>query len=91
MSQSTAAIRAHPRPFDRLWTQKLPDLGRHLDPWVMPLEQIDVSDATLFACGGHLRYFERLRSEDPVHYTPESDFGPYWSVTRFDDIKFVVL
>jgi cytochrome P450 len=30
--------------------------------------------------------FARLRNEDPVHYTAESDWGAYWSITRFDDI-----
>jgi cytochrome P450 len=31
-------------------------------------------------------WFERLRAEDPVHYTAASEYGPYWSITRFDDI-----
>jgi cytochrome P450 len=30
--------------------------------------------------------FERLRAEDPVHLTPESPFGPYWSITKYNDI-----
>jgi cytochrome P450 len=34
-------------------------------------------------------YFERLRREDPVHFTAESEFGPYWSVMRWDDIMAV--
>ena len=34
-------------------------------------------------------YFERLRKEDPVHYCAESEFGPYWSVTKFDDVVYV--
>ena len=33
--------------------------------------------------------FERLRREDPVHFTPDSDFGPYWSVTKWNDIMAV--
>lgn len=33
--------------------------------------------------------FERLRREDPVHFTPDSEFGPYWSVVRWDDIMAV--
>ena len=28
----------------------------------------------------------RLRDEAPVHYCPQSQYGPYWSITRFDDI-----
>ena len=57
-----------------------------LDPRSIPLEQIDVSDWELFSSDELWGYFERLREEDPVHYCPESEFGPYWSVTRFDDV-----
>ena len=35
--------------------------------------------------------FARLRREDPVHFTPSSPYGPYWSVTRFDDLTEVDL
>jgi cytochrome P450 len=59
------------------------------DPYSIPLENIDVSDAELFETDTHWGYFERLRKEAPVHYCAESDFGPYWSVTRFDDITSV--
>ena len=31
-------------------------------------------------------YFDRLRKEDPVHYCKDSMFGPYWSVTKYNDI-----
>lgn len=30
--------------------------------------------------------FERLRSEDPVHWTEPDGFRPFWSVTRYADI-----
>ena len=43
----------------------------------------------LFETNTHLGYMARLRKEDPVHYCAQSDFGPYWSVTRFDDIVYV--
>ncbi|HEY3799535.1 MAG TPA: cytochrome P450 [Caulobacteraceae bacterium] len=33
--------------------------------------------------------FERLRREAPVHFTAESEFGPYWSVCTWDDIMAV--
>jgi cytochrome P450 len=56
------------------------------DPYSIPLERIDVSDAELFETDTMWGYFERLRKEDPVHYCAESEFGPYWSVTKFDDI-----
>ncbi len=33
--------------------------------------------------------FERLRKESPVHYTPDSNYGAYWSITRYNDILAV--
>ena len=59
------------------------------DPYSVPLEAIDVSQAALFQEDKFWPYFERLRAEDPVHYCPDSMFGPYWSVTKFDDIVYV--
>jgi cytochrome P450 len=59
------------------------------DPYSLPLEQIDVSQPRLFQTEAHWRYFERLRAEDPVHYCKDSPFGPYWSVTKFQDIMHV--
>ena len=57
-----------------------------VDPKSLPLSQIDVSDYELFTTDQLWGYFARLREEDPVHYCAESEFGPYWSVTKFDDI-----
>ena len=59
------------------------------DPYSIPLDKIDVSDSELFETDTHWGYFERLRKEDPVHYCAESEFGPYWSVTRYDDVVHV--
>jgi cytochrome P450 len=59
------------------------------DPYSIPLEEIDVSDPELFETDTLWGYFERLRKEDPVHFCAESEFGPYWSVTRYDDIVHV--
>jgi cytochrome P450 len=55
----------------------------------MPLEEMDVSYFRLFQEDAVLPYFERLRKEDPIHYHANGFDGPYWSITRFDDIKFV--
>ena len=59
------------------------------DPWALPLEAIDVSDGRLLEEDAWRPWFARLRAEAPVHYCADSAFGPYWSVTRFDDIKAV--
>jgi len=57
--------------------------------WSLPIEDLDPSQADLFTSGAHHEYFRRLRLEDPVHYTKNSAFGPYWSITRFHDIVAV--
>ena len=59
------------------------------DPYSIPLDRIDVSDSELFETDTHWAFFERLRKEDPVHYCAGSDFGPFWSVTKFDDVVYV--
>ena len=55
----------------------------------IPLDQIDVSHPELWRTNSHWPYFERLRREDPVHYCADSLFGPYWSITKFNDIMAV--
>jgi cytochrome P450 len=57
--------------------------------WSMPLEEINVADPELFRTDTMWPYFERLRKEDPVHYCAEHEFGPYWSVTKYNDIMAV--
>lgn len=56
------------------------------DPVTIPLEQINVSDVDLWTSNTKWDFFKRLRDEAPVHYCRSSEFGPYWSVTRFEDI-----
>jgi cytochrome P450 len=59
------------------------------DPYSIPLADINVVQAKLFQRDAMWPYFERLRKEAPVHYCAKSDFGPYWSVTKFKDILYV--
>ena len=59
------------------------------DPWQLPLDDINPAQAELFANDRHWDYFARLRRDAPVHYCRDSLFGPYWSVTRYADIKYV--
>jgi cytochrome P450 len=59
------------------------------DPRTMRVEDIDVSDGRIFELDCWGPYFERLRKEDPVHYYDSEIFGPYWSVTKFNDIMHV--
>ena len=55
----------------------------------LPIDQIDVSRPSLFQKDTIGLFFNRLRNEDPVHYCRESNVGPFWSVTKFDDIMAV--
>ena len=60
-----------------------------VDPYSVPLERLDVANPYLFEADVHWDWFRRLRDEAPVHYCAESEFGPYWSVTRYEDIMQV--
>ncbi len=53
---------------------------------ILPLEKIDVSDPAIYQNDNWHAYFRRLRREDPVHYCADSPYGPYWSITKYDDI-----
>ncbi|MGB5948307.1 MAG: cytochrome P450 [Parvibaculum sp.] len=59
------------------------------DPYSIPIEEIDVANPELFRSNAMWPHFERLRREDPVHYCADSQFGPYWSVTKYHDIMAV--
>ena len=64
--------------------------ARHREAaYAAPLETLNPAQPALFQADAMWPYFERLRREDPVHLTPESDFGPYWSITKFNDIVAV--
>lgn len=64
----------------RLWKH-------HAAPQSPPL--MDVSCAELWRDGKVASLFARMRAEAPVHFCPESAFGPYWSVVRYDEIVHV--
>ena len=61
----------------------------HSEAWSMPLDKIDVSDPKLYEDSTWPAYFARLRREAPVHYVPDSPFGPYWAVSKYKDIMHV--
>lgn len=63
--------------------EQLPDAAS------MALADIDVSDPRLLEQDAWRPFFARLREEAPVHYQANSPFGPFWSITRFEDIVAV--
>lgn len=54
-----------------------------------PIDEINLSNPAIFQQGVWGDYFARVRKERPVHYIKDSPFGPFWSITKFDDIVFV--
>ena len=63
---------------------------RNFDPYAIPMDgKFNVADGFLFEADEQWKWFERLRNEAPVHFCEESEYGPYWSVTKFEDIMHV--
>ena len=55
----------------------------------VPLESLNPAQPQLFQNDTMWPYFERLRKEDPVHYTPAGDLDAHWSITRYEDIMAI--
>jgi cytochrome P450 len=55
----------------------------------LDLETLDLVDGEIWRQNKMWDRFDRLRAEDPIHYTPDSFVGPYWSVTTYEDIMAV--
>ena len=53
------------------------------------LATLDPSVPQRFADGTADAVFTRLRREAPVHYCPASAFGPFWSISRYEDIAAI--
>ena len=52
----------------------------------IPLAELSPEHPSLFQSQTMFKYFARLRTEDPVHRTDDSMFGPFWSITKHQDI-----
>jgi cytochrome P450 len=50
------------------------------------IDPFDVSRPELYRDDVWQEPFRRLRAESPVHYVPESGFGPYWSISTYKPI-----
>ncbi|MEM9669541.1 MAG: cytochrome P450 [Pseudomonadota bacterium] len=53
------------------------------------LSDLKITDGEIWRQGKYWDRFERLRNEDPVHFTPDSAVGAFWSITRYEDILAV--
>src|ERR1700748_3533099 len=63
--------------------------GGAAEAYALPLSALNPAKASRFYNDTIWPVFERLRREDPVHFTPESEYGPYWSITKWNDIMAV--
>src|SRR5579864_7957103 len=67
-----------------------PEAGAAVDEaYATPLADLDPARTDRFQADTIWPVFKRLRQEAPVHFTAGGDFGPYWSLTRWDDIMAV--
>lgn len=53
------------------------------------IDQIDLTDASVWEKAAPHDWLDQLRSEDPVHWHPESDGPGFWALTRHDDVRRV--
>ena len=61
-----------------------------VDPETVPLGELNLMNPFLFHDDYHVKIFERLRRESPVHLQKDHEVvGSFWSVTRYDDIMRV--
>jgi cholest-4-en-3-one 26-monooxygenase len=57
----------------------------------MKLEEIDLTDADFFLNGDPHEAWTVMRAQDPVHWDEQRPGRGYWSLTRYDDARFVYL
>lgn len=51
------------------------------------LSDIDLTDASVWEQGPPHEWLDRLRTEAPVHWHPESDGPGFWAITRHEDVR----
>jgi len=67
--------------------------GEHpMNAALHPASDVDalLNDPSFFATGDYYRLFDRMRREDPVHWTTSPDGRGYWSVFTHADLKQVL-
>lgn len=52
-------------------------------------DPLDVSRPELYRDDTWHESFRQLRAESPIHYTPQSGYGPYWSVSAYKPIVHI--
>ena len=83
-SQRGLEYRDFAKTNEDLWSDWQIDVSR--DPYDLPIDKVSPAHPDLFVSGKQYRYFQRLREEEPVHYTQDNAYGPHWDITKFKDI-----
>ena len=86
---STAVADKDPFEFSNAEIQVRWAIDPHQNPYDLPLATLNPAHPDRFEANTMLSCFERLRREAPVHFTADSQFGPYWSVCSYDLVKYV--
>ena len=60
-----------------------------IDPYDLNLSDFDVANPEIHRLNLAEKYLKRMREEAPVHYCEKSQYGPYWSITKYADIMEV--
>ena len=90
MAEASAAIAdKDPFEFSNAEIQVRWAIDPHQNPYDLPLATLNPAHPDRFEANTMLSCFERLRREAPVHFTADSQFGPYWSVCSYDLVKYV--
>lgn len=53
------------------------------------LDDIDLTDASVWEQGAPHKWLDRLRAQDPVHWHEEADGPGFWALTRHEDVRRV--
>lgn len=52
-----------------------------------PLDEIDLTNASVWEHAAPHHWLNRLRRDDPVHWHDELDGQGFWAITRHDDVR----
>lgn len=78
-----------PTPPEKLFERNY-DYGADIPPAdTLKVEDILIADPELWRQGKYWDRFKRMRDEAPLHFTRDSFVGPFWSVTRYEDVMAI--
>lgn len=61
-----------------------------LTPANLPIDQLDMTRSDYFKDESARALFKRLRTEAPIHYRAESEYGAFWSITTHRHIQEIL-